>query len=325
MLIADSWKDYKLIDCANSEKIEKWCDIVLCRPDPQVIWQEMSDEKIWQNVDAQYHRSASGVGQWKYYKKLPEAWHIKYKDLTFNVKPMGFKHTGIFPEQAVNWDFIMDKIKNAKRDIKVLNLFAYTGGATIAAAKAGASVVHVDAAKGMDYTYHVEELWLDPFNFLMLAQNIKSGFNEYVDDPYLMGEIEKNYDKLNIQVSALDVEFKEAIENASNKSIVVSDDVFKFLEKYGFNVISLEENENLNAKIVSDAKNLIKNGTIQYIFIKDNEEVNSTIQSILDSTDVETVSLHSLSILSEEDRKNELDYISIMKANIEKIRKELYK
>lgn len=183
----------------------------------------------------------------------------------------------------------------------------------------------IDAAKGMDYTYHVEELWLDPFNFLMLAQNIKSGFNEYVDDPYLMGEIEKNYDKLNIQVSALDVEFKEAIENASNKSIIVSDDVFKFLEKYGFNVISLEENENLNAKIVSDAKNLIKNGTIQYIFIKDNEEVNSTIQSILDSTDVETVSLHSLSILSEEDRKNELDYISIMKANIEKIRKELYK
>ncbi len=149
MLIADSWKDYKLLDCANGEKIEQWNDIVLIRPDPQVIWQEKSDEKIWQNVDAHYHRSASGGGQWQYYKKLPEAWQIKYKDLTFNVKPMGFKHTGIFPEQAVNWDFIMDKIKNANREIKVLNLFAYTGGATIAAAKAGAAVVHVDASKGM--------------------------------------------------------------------------------------------------------------------------------------------------------------------------------
>lgn len=149
MLTADNWKDYKLIDCAGGEKIEKWNDIVLCRPDPQVIWQEKSDEKIWNSVDAHYHRSAAGGGSWEYFKKLPEAWQIKYKNLTFNVKPMGFKHTGIFPEQAVNWDFIIDKIQNAKREIKVLNLFAYTGGATIAAAYAGASVVHVDAAKGM--------------------------------------------------------------------------------------------------------------------------------------------------------------------------------
>jgi len=183
----------------------------------------------------------------------------------------------------------------------------------------------IDAAKGMDFTNDTEELWLDPSNFLMLAQNIKSGFNEYIDDPYLMEEIQKNYDKLNINVSALDVEFDEASQHASNKSIVVSNDVFKFLEKYGFNVISLEENENLNAKIISDAKKLINAGTIQYIFIKDNEELNTTVKNIVDSTGVETVSLHSLSILSEEDRKNELDYISIMKSNIEKIRKELYK
>lgn len=149
MLIADNWKDYKLIDCASGEKIEEWNGFILRRPDPQVIWKEKSDSAIWKNVDAHYHRSASGGGNWEYFKNLPQAWQIKYGPLTFNVKPMGFKHTGIFPEQAVNWDFIIDKIKNAKRDIKVLNLFAYTGGATIAAAYAGASVVHVDASKGM--------------------------------------------------------------------------------------------------------------------------------------------------------------------------------
>ena len=134
MLLANEWSDYALIDCANGEKLEKWGSFTLVRPDPQIIWP---------------HRSKSGGGSWEYNKKLPGAWQIKYKNLTFNVKPMGFKHTGIFPEQAVNWDFIDEKIKNANRDIKVLNLFAYTGGATVAAAKAGASVVHVDAAKGM--------------------------------------------------------------------------------------------------------------------------------------------------------------------------------
>lgn len=149
MLIAKDWTDYTLIDCANGEKLEKWGNFTLIRPDPQIIWQEKTNESEWKKADAHYHRSKSGGGSWEYKKKLPEAWQIKYKNLTFNIKPMGFKHTGIFPEQAVNWDFIYEKITNAKRDIKVLNLFAYTGGATVAAAKAGASVVHVDAAKGM--------------------------------------------------------------------------------------------------------------------------------------------------------------------------------
>lgn len=149
MLIAKDWLDYTLIDCADGQKLEKWGDFTLIRPDPQVIWQEKTNENEWKKADAHYHRSKQGGGSWEYKKKLPEAWQIKYKNLTFNIKPMGFKHTGIFPEQAVNWDFIMDKISNAKRDIKVLNLFAYTGGATVAAAKAGASVVHVDASKGM--------------------------------------------------------------------------------------------------------------------------------------------------------------------------------
>lgn len=149
MLLATDWTDYDLIDCANGEKLEKWGDFMLVRPDPQIIWPQKQHKAMWERCDAYYHRSKSGGGSWEYKKRLPEAWQIKYKNLTFNVKPMGFKHTGIFPEQAVNWDFIDEKIRNAKRDIKVLNLFAYTGGATVAAAKAGASVVHVDAAKGM--------------------------------------------------------------------------------------------------------------------------------------------------------------------------------
>lgn len=149
MLLANEWSDYALIDCANGEKLEKWGSFTLVRPDPQIIWPQKQHKAEWEKCDAHYHRSKSGGGSWEYNKKLPDAWQIKYKNLTFNVKPMGFKHTGIFPEQAVNWDFIDEKVKSANRDIKVLNLFAYTGGATVAAAKAGASVVHVDAAKGM--------------------------------------------------------------------------------------------------------------------------------------------------------------------------------
>jgi len=149
MLLADNWKDYMLIDASDGAKLEKWGEIILSRPDPQAIWSYKTEKKLWSDAHAVYHRSKSGGGSWEYRKKLPEAWQIKYKDLTFNVKPMGFKHTGIFPEQAVNWDFIIDKISNAGRKIKVLNMFAYTGGATVAASYAGAEVVHVDASKGM--------------------------------------------------------------------------------------------------------------------------------------------------------------------------------
>ena len=148
MWIADEWKDYECIDTANGEKLEKWGDIILCRPDPQVIWDEKADAPIWKKADAHYHRSSSGGGKWEYKKPIPEQWTVNYKALTFNIKPMGFKHTGLFPEQAVNWDYMMDKIKK-RGGAKVLNLFAYTGGATVACAKAGASVTHVDASKGM--------------------------------------------------------------------------------------------------------------------------------------------------------------------------------
>lgn len=149
MLLADKWTDYEIIDAADGKKLERWGDIILNRPDPQIIWAQKSDKNAWNNADAVYHRSKSGGGEWEFFSDTEESWHVKYRHLTFNVKPMGFKHTGLFPEQAVNWDFMYDAIKNAKREISVLNLFAYTGGATVSCASAGAKVVHVDAAKGM--------------------------------------------------------------------------------------------------------------------------------------------------------------------------------
>ena len=148
MWIAKDWKDYEVLDCTGGEKLERWGKYTLVRPDPQVIWQTPKEHKGWREYNARYARSNTGGGQWNT-KKLPDKWEIGYKELRFLVKPMNFKHTGIFPEQAANWDWCMDKIRNAGRPINVLNLFAYTGGATIACAAAGASVCHVDAAKGM--------------------------------------------------------------------------------------------------------------------------------------------------------------------------------
>ena len=149
MDVANNWKDYEILDMADGEKLERWGNIILIRPDPQIIWKEKSFPEKWKNANAKYNRSNTGGGNWNFIKPLPKSWQIKYKDLTFNIKPMGFKHTGIFPEQAVNWDWMMNKIKDSARDIKVLNLFAYTGGASVACLKAGASVCHVDSSKGM--------------------------------------------------------------------------------------------------------------------------------------------------------------------------------
>ena len=149
MELANSWSEYQILDMANGEKLEKWNNIILVRPDPQIIWKSKLYPEKWKKADAVYHRSESGGGGWEYNKKIPQAWQVHYKNLTFNIKPMGFKHTGLFPEQAVNWDWMINKIKGAKREIKVLNLFAYTGGATVACLSAGASVCHVDSSKGM--------------------------------------------------------------------------------------------------------------------------------------------------------------------------------
>ena len=148
MWIADKWQDYELLDCGGGEKLERWDKQYLVRPDPQAIWETPRRLPEWKRANARYLRSQTGGGHWEK-KALPESWKVHSGELTFQVKPMNFKHTGLFPEQAVNWDFVMDKIRNAGRPIRVLNLFAYTGGATVACAKAGASVCHVDAAKGM--------------------------------------------------------------------------------------------------------------------------------------------------------------------------------
>ncbi|MBQ6406774.1 MAG: class I SAM-dependent methyltransferase [Butyrivibrio sp.] len=148
MWIADGWKDYEVIDTSSGEKLERWGDYILVRPDPQVIWNTEKKHYGWKKFNGHYHRSNKGGGEWEF-KNLPEEWSISYKELTFNLKPFSFKHTGLFPEQAANWDWFSSLIKEADRPIKVLNLFAYTGGATVSAAKAGASVTHVDAAKGM--------------------------------------------------------------------------------------------------------------------------------------------------------------------------------
>ena len=148
MWVADHWKDYEVIDTSKGEKLERWGKYILLRPDPQVLWDTPKKNPAWKHLNAHYHRIKKGGGEWEFFD-LPEQWSIHYRDLTFHLKPFSFKHTGLFPEQAANWDWFSDLIKNANRPVKVLNLFAYTGGATCAAAKAGASVTHVDASKGM--------------------------------------------------------------------------------------------------------------------------------------------------------------------------------
>ena len=148
MRISNEWVDYECIDAGNGEKLERWGDVILRRPDPQAMWYT-DDYSKWKKVDGFYHRSKSGGGNWEFFSKLDEFWTIDYKGLTFKVSPTGFKHTGLFPEQAINWDFMMEKIKKSNRKIKVLNLFSYTGGATMSCSKAGADVVQVDSSKGM--------------------------------------------------------------------------------------------------------------------------------------------------------------------------------
>lgn len=143
------WKDYEMIDTSDGEKLERWGDVLLIRPDPQVIWSEVQNNPLWKKADARYLRSNKGGGEWEYFRRFPQSWTISYKSLRFHIRPTGFKHTGLFPEQAVNWDLFAEMIRGAGRPIKVLNLFAYTGGATLACASVGAEVCHVDASKGM--------------------------------------------------------------------------------------------------------------------------------------------------------------------------------
>jgi 23S rRNA (cytosine1962-C5)-methyltransferase len=195
MFVADQWKDYELIDTGDGDKLERWGGFVLRRPDPQVIWPASADASLWNSASADYHRSSSGGGQWNEKIKLPERWTVTYKELKFHIKPTSFKHTGLFPEQAVNWQWMMDKIKSANRPIKVLNLFAYTGGATVACAYAGAEVCHVDASKGV-VTWAKENLTLsnlgdrpvrfitdDVFKFVQREERRGSQYDAIIMDP----------------------------------------------------------------------------------------------------------------------------------------------
>ena len=176
MKVVNDFNQYKIIDMASGEKLEDWNGITLLRPDPQIIWNKQIDKKILEKVDARYERSKSGGGMWQIRRNIPTSWQISYKDLTFNLKLMGFKHTGLFPEQAYNWNILRNKIKNESRHINVLNLFAYTGGASVAALSAGASVVHVDSSKGMvDWA----------------KENVKSSGLEYKPIRFIVDDVKK--------------------------------------------------------------------------------------------------------------------------------------
>lgn len=195
MYVADGWKDYELIDTGGGEKLERWGGFILRRPDPQIIWPISNEEGLWKNPHAHYFRSSSGGGHWEEKVKLPERWTISYENLSFYIKPTNFKHTGLFPEQQVNWTWMMGKIRGAGRPIKVLNLFAYTGGATVACASAGAEVCHVDAAKGM-VAWAKENLQLsklgdrpvrfitdDVFKFVQREQRRGNKYDAVIMDP----------------------------------------------------------------------------------------------------------------------------------------------
>jgi 23S rRNA (cytosine1962-C5)-methyltransferase len=195
MYVAQDWNDYELIDTGSGEKLERWGHVVLRRPDPQIIWPLGKESEAWRKADAHYHRSSSGGGNWTYKSKIPERWSVSYRNLKFHIKPTGFKHTGLFPEQAVNWAWMMDKIQSAGRPIRVLNLFAYTGGASVACASAGAEVCHVDASKGV-VTWAKENLELsglgsrpvrfitdDVFKFVQREQRRGSKYDAIIMDP----------------------------------------------------------------------------------------------------------------------------------------------
>ncbi len=182
----------------------------------------------------------------------------------------------------------------------------------------------IDTTLSMEYNNNIEELWLNPTNFLMLTQNVKNGLNEYITNHYLKEEINTNYDALKLEISSLDAKLKLIGESANNKTIVTSSDMFKFLEKYNINVISLEENNNLNQKTINDVITLIKNKQISYIFVPDNEDANNTVKNIIEQTGVQTLTFNTISTLSEANRNDKKDYISIMNDNIELLKQELY-
>ena len=237
MRVSNNWQDYECLATGNGYKLERWKDIILSRPDPQIIWPK-SDNKIWQTWDGYYKRSNTGGGEWSFKKKLPEYWTIGYRNLTFRVSPTGFKHTGIFPEQATNWDYIIEKIQASKRDdFRVLNLFAYTGGATMAASSAGAKeVVHVDSSKGMiewaKQNMHLSHLENNTIRFIQedvikfLDREIRRGrtYHAIIMDPPSYGRGPNN------EVWRLEDNIKELLEKS--KALLDPDYSFLLINSY---------------------------------------------------------------------------------------------
>lgn len=235
--------------------------------------------------------------------------------------------SSIYPDGINIEDYKLTK-KQIK-DFSDSQLFIFNGltsdkDLAIELRKYNESLKIIDSTLSMEYTYSYEELWLDPSNFLMLAQNVKSGFEEYIDNYYLNNNINENYEKLKIEASNLDAKIKEVVSSSNNKIIVTSSDMFKYLEKYDLTVYSLEENENLTNKTINDVKTLINSGSIDYIFVKDNEEINKTIENLIAGTNIKTLKWHTLSNITEIERSESKNYFSIMNENIELLKDELY-
>lgn len=260
MKVINDFLDYEILDMASGQKLERWGKYVLSRPDPQIIWNS-KNVNLWNNIDAKYTRSKDGGGSWQILKKMPEVWTINYKDLKFNLKLMGFKHTGLFPEQAYNWDLVREKIKNAKREVKVLNLFAYTGAITIAALKERASVVHVDSSRGMiewaKENVKLNNLEDKPVRFLVddvrkfVKREIRRG-NKYdiiIMDPPSFGRGSKN------EVWNIETDLDELIKDT--KELLSNDPLLFIINSYttGLSKIVLENLLVLNmpkGKIISE-------------------------------------------------------------------------
>lgn len=233
----------------------------------------------------------------------------------------------IYPDGIIvdNYNLTDKQIKDySKSSLFIFNALSREKDYIIPMFNHNKNIKIIDSSLTMTYDYGIEELWLNPSNFLMMTQNIRMGFKDYINNHYLKNEIDENYQKIYVEVSNLDANLKQLPENATNNVIVVGNNIFKFLEKYNFNVISLEETDQLTDKTIADVRKLINDGIINYIFIKQHDEINDTIKKLVDETDVKIEVLHSITNLTENERNNNLDYISLMNENIEKLKDELY-
>lgn len=233
----------------------------------------------------------------------------------------------IYPDGIIvdNYNLTDKQIKDySKSSLFIFNALSREKDYIIPMFNHNKNIKIIDSSLTMTYDYGIEELWLNPSNFLMMTQNIRMGFKDYINNHYLKNEIDENYQKIYVEVSNLDANLKQLPENATNNVIVVGNNIFKFLEKYNFNVISLEETDQLTDKTIADVRKLINDDIINYIFIKQHDEINDTIKKLVDETDVKVEVLHSITNLTENERNNNLDYISLMNENIEKLKDELY-